>query len=416
MGVVFGVDPGGSDWRIATLDFSSNKDTEPPRDVRQVELSPRARDAFGALGFYGWCEQLTPLLTDAKLPSEEALLVNHMKASFLRLYLGNIYDEHKNEYGWGTPDAIGVCHPVATPPLVRRALPMLFEGEAISAARRADFSSPPRETEISDGVRLCAIEAPLAGLLELFACGEHPPGEALVITGRANAAEATVVHASLTGDELELTLRASLKVNADADPAAWKTGLGFNHAAHAARPIIVFGEHLAPLAARLEQSLGGAAAKFRLEKEESLALGAARLARWCREKTLPGASPIIQRLSVRTAVPHDVGVICAGEGGHKFWHRLYRAGRDLAESRVQLPFTGVAPETLVFAERRGGAASASWLESSRWREHELRFYGVAALDGFAEQKLTGINVSLAFPTNRLAYRWSDSSLEIAPVT
>jgi hypothetical protein len=418
----YGVDPGGSRWRIADMSFPSPNSPPASESVRAAEMPGPAQTALSELGFFGWSQrQIRQFDLGRDAPLDEAALVKQLATRVQTLNLGEIYDEQKTTFGAGPPHAVGVCHPCAAPPIARRMLPVLFDGKPIGPPRRSDFAMTPREADLAGGVRLCGIESPLAGCLDLIARGEVSlPAELMVLTGHPKSHELALVRAGVEDDELSFAIRGSLEVHAAIDSASLeqqlRTLVASPAGAPAPRRIVYFGEHLEKLARRA-RTLEFRDAEIVSQAEDRIAVGAARYAAMCLERTLHGSPRPIRRLHVSMGLAHDLGLICEGEDHALYWHCLLRRGEALPEAAISIPVTGSPPASALLAARKSGAAPPlSWLEQAKWREHDLLWFAAAAIDLPKDQTVKELAVRLASAGDRLACRWSDVTVEITPVT
>jgi hypothetical protein len=439
-----GVDPGGAGWWIAPLALASPQDAAGEIESCFAPLPAGARTAWGQEGVFGWCDRQIRELADlGREPLlDDGPLVRELAAHPTLLSLPAVYYDQRSMLNLDTPSAVGVCFPYATPPLVRRLLPILFDGNPIVPARRGEGSLSPRETELSEGTRLCGVESPVAGCLDLVARGAVSlPADLWLMTGTATATELTALGARLTGDELQVTIRGSRALSGSLEPKALEEQTRPWATSRRPHKLVTYGDAAAPLARRAAQAIGLPEQAILEEPEERLAAGAARYAAMCLDRTLHGAPAPIHRLNVRGVLPHDLGVICtladldspgsplantlpqspgnvsAGEKPAYVWHRLFTAGESPPDAPLRLPITGSPPRALVFAARRNHAArSHAWLERELWREHQVAWFAAAPLELPEEQAVSGLAVRLAYPSDRIACRWCDVTVEVVPET
>jgi len=405
----FGVAPCASGWHIAVID---PPDSIPAPNGLRVADVPRS---VAARGFFAWCDEEVRLATTDDWLRDEPSLVHELGVAIQCQNLAAVYHAQKNEHGWYVPDAVGICHPYATLPAVRRVLPVLFDGRAISWEDRQDLSRMPSQTKLDrDGARLFAIEAPLAGCLDLVARNRLAlPAGLFVLTGGPAGGELTVVDVRREGDRLELDVRFSCGLG---DLSEWSPSGGPRATlipdcpcASASLQCAVYGRHLEPVVERIASHWQLPAGACLQEEESSLAVGAARYAALCFKGTLHGCQGDICRLQVGHVCPRGVGVLATGKEGGSFWHQVVPAGRRLPCDLPPLRVTGKAPHRVVFAERCG-QGNATWLAQRQWSGHGLRWFGSAELPAAAEAEGRHLVLRWNNPSGMVGYGWSDLAI------
>jgi hypothetical protein len=389
------------DWALVDSQVAEPPDPRIPRD------------------FFAWCEEFVPRFDPGTrdLRCDEPTIARRLHDRADVADVGGIYNELKAQTDY-EPDAVGICHPYAAPPVVRRVLPVLFEGQPVLPPPHPDYNAPPAHVRTGDGARLCALETPLAGCLDLMTRRDgRPAGDLLVLTGTSTQAELTGILLAGKGEHMVVTANVAWAISGGAGsrdfgdrlPAAISPALA---GLRSPCRLVVYGSHLRGVAQAVVRAIGLSEGSVLHEEESSLAVGAARYAARCHARGLQGGGAEAGRLRVEHIVPRDVGVICSGRSGGAFWHRLFPGRAHLPVESAPIPVTGLLPTEVLLAERCDGSLRpCSWLEQGAWEPGALRWLASARVLGAEGGRMGKLLVRLANPSGRLDYGWSDLAVE-----
>jgi len=416
MPVCFGVAPGASGWHLAVVEAATTDGDWTLVDTQIAEpADPRIRGEF-----FAWCEEFVPRLDAGarEMACDEPAIARRLHDRLDLANVGGIYDELKAQTGYGEPAAVGVCHPYGASPVVRRALPVLFDGQPILPSTHADYSTAPAHARTADGARLCALEAPLAGCLDLLTRRDGPPvANLLLLTGSSTQAELTEVHFASEAEQVVVAVSATWALSGGADSRGFEEGLQTAHGptkAGTGSPcrLAVYGSHLRDVGQAIVRTAGLPEGSVFYEEENALAVGAARYAARCFARGVQSSGSEAGRLRVEHVVPRDVGLICTGRNGGAFWHRVFPRNTRLPAESAPIPVTGAVPPEVLLAERCDGSLGpCSWWEQGAWEPNALRWLASTRITG-AEGGCAGrLMFRLANPSGRLDYGWSDLAAE-----
>lgn len=411
MPVCFGMAPGANGWHFAVLEAATTDGDWRHVDTQTGEpADPKVRGDF-----FAWCEDFVPRLEAGppELACDETAMIRRLRDRLNLADVGAVYNDLKAQADYGEPVAVGICHPYAASPAVRCVLPVLFDGEPVFPPSYADYSTPPLHARTSEGARLCALENPLAGCLDLVSRRDGPPGaDLLILTGSSSLAELTQVHVACEGDHVAVSVNATWTLAGGVGGRGlgdrWPASLGPTLAEGGSRcRLVVYGRHLRDVADAVVRAADLPGGRVLVEEESALAVGAARYAARCFARGLQGPEGEGGRLRVEHVVPRDVGLICTGRGGGAFWHRVFPANARLPADSVSIPVSGAVPSEVMLADRCDGSlGTCSWLEQGAW-EGSLRWLASARTPSGEENRSGRLVFRLGNPSGRLEYGWSD---------
>lgn len=407
-----GVALGADGWHFAVLEAGGSGSII---ETRSAEPPPE----LAGRDFFPWCEDLVPLLAAATRDAacDESAIVAAIKKELRAADLGAIYEEQKTEYGWDRPAAVGVCHPYAVSPLVRRTLPVLFDGQPIAPSPHVDFDGAPPQARTGDGARLCALEAPLAACLDMAGRGvAQAPCDLLILGGTAAQPELTWVHVRCQHGQLVFRFESTQRLVGGATAAGFEVRVqsvaGGPEAVRRAPPrLVVYGSHLFGLAEAVAGSCDLQKDDLLREEESSLAAGAARYAASCIAQGPHGSPPQIAPWRVEHVTPRDVGLICTGRNGGAFWCQVFPRGSRLPAESKPIRVTGAMPIEITLAERCDGSFGPfSWLEEKVWQQNALRWFAsirTAIPEGGGNSQLV---LRMSNPSGKPDHGWSEPAL------
>lgn len=407
-----GVALGADGWHFAVLEAGGSGKIIQTRSAERVP-------ALAGRDFFAWCEELVPRLAAGTRESacDESAVVAALRRQLIAANLAEIYYERKEFFGWDQPAAVGICHPYAVSPLVRRALPVLFDGQPIAPSPHVALDAAPPQARTGDGARLCALEAPLAACLDLAGRGiVRDPSDLLILSGTAAQPELTRVHLRCLHGQLVFRVESTQQIVAGESAADFEDRVrpvvGRIEAERPAPPrLAVYGSHLTGLAEAVARVSGLPKDNVLREDEGSLAAGAARYAASCIAQGLHGSSSQSAPWRVEHVTPRDVGLICTGRNGGAFWCQVFPRGSRLPAESKPIPVTGATPMEITLAERCDGSFGPfTWLEENVWQQNALRWFAsirTAVSEGGSDSQLV---LRMNNPSGRLDYGWSEPAL------
>lgn len=429
-----GIDPGQPQWTFATLQVASGKDIE---DLDIVGEQPVGM----SYGFYRWAEEQLGRLRDLNdvvqgegIPLDYGARVR-LKARIAQNDLSRFFHKHCEK--WGEPDYLGFVHPYFADPAVRRSLPLLVAGEAISRQGESDLASAPRQCELRS-IKLSAIDAPSAACLDLVARREVClPAHLLLLTGPPAAAELAAVRLELADSQLQLKFHMVARLDPgtltpilpkrvgsrelrewpDATQAGWKLRecIQWSGAANSLQ-IAYFGAALREAAESIREETGDPTILLQEVDEWHLAVGAARYAALCGLNELPsaaacGSSSSVRSLRVDHVYPRPLGIVGTNGRGAWFWRGLFSASQPLGGASFVV-HSGPTPDRILLAESEL-VALPLWISQSDWARWGLRHF----LTGVPEPSVDVPEGTMKFlienPSGRTSYRWSDYGVRIS---
>jgi len=404
MGLYAGISFLRSDWHVAAIEVGPDgcvrtleKDSQSLRDFElfdQIE----ARGIFASLESFGergsWTEHgVCGRVHDALQETNFANFYSDFCTGRLRQRVSGY---------------IGISHPYGLSPVVRRALPAVVDREQVVAKSRMVHDATVRELQRSDKVPgLCALETPLAVVLELLSTGkiDARPGmitSAIIISPGVRGFEITAIQIQQAADSLALAVTDFCEsVSLDDSPndrllngRKWNGKLEIFHFG---------GSRACELAGQISRAHENC--PMHEVSETDAACGVARYAALCGERSLELRNGVITGLDCTLVAPYAIGLCGRGEAdGDSFWCPLIEAGERLDKKSLVVQLEN-PPDKVRLAE-----CLARNRQPHQWvvGDHDLRWHSEVDVAGVrGGEAHCQLEFLIQSSAGCLSYGWSD---------